>query len=407
MNSKKYTYPIGKLLRFVILLELVWWILLGMVYLFIKWVDFKKEWAKQFIPNQAEESAKRLATEFLTAELTPSFLHPSYAWLLLIIPLIWVIEGQFMQWKNKRISAYPDKTIQTLMIPEVNTKAIKWRYFWLRTALLFIVIALMQPVFGTRKAGSNQRNQEIVLCLDISNSMNVKDLSTIDSRLDIAKRGIINFINTLRGERVGLSIFAGTAQIQLPITTDYHALKMFVNEIQTDIISKQGTNINEALLISSKMFTKSKNAKITMMITDGEDHMGNMTEGVKAVKDKNVKLAVFGIGSKQGGYVPNDPLHPEFGFKVLSTGKRVISKLNKNLLIEIAKLSGGTAVIINNIYPDFQSTVKSYITNSDSENTIESEMKVKQNFYPIFLGIGLLLFCIYLFYPFLRLKIKD
>ena len=407
MNSKKYTYPIGKLLRFVILLEVIWWILLGMVYLFIKWVDFKKEWAKQLIPNQAEDSAKRLATEFLTAELTPSFLHPSYAWLLLIIPLIWVIEGQFMQWKNKRISAYPDKTIQTLMIPEVNTKAIKWRYFWLRTALLFIVIALMQPAFGSRKASSSQRNQEIVMCLDISNSMNVKDLSSIDSRLDIAKRGIINFINTLRGERVGLCVFAGTAQIQLPITTDYHALKMFVNEIQTDIISKQGTNVNEALLISSKMFTKSKNAKITMMITDGEDHMGNMTEGVKAVKDKNVKLAVFGIGSKQGGYVPNDPLHPEFGFKILNTGKRVISKLNRNLLIEIAKLSGGTAVIINNIYPDFQSTVKSYITNSDSENTIESEMKVKQNFYPIFLGIGLLLFCIYLFYPFLRLKIKD
>jgi Ca-activated chloride channel family protein len=327
--NKKYTYPIGKLLRFVILLELVWWILLGMVYIVIKWVDFKKEWAKQYIPTQAEESAKRLATEFLTAELTPSFLHPSYAWLLLIIPLIWVIEGQFMQWKNKRINAYPERIIKTLMISEVNTKAIRWRYFWLRTALLFIVIALMQPVFGSRKASSSQRNQEIVMCLDISNSMNVKDLSTIDSRLDIAKRGIINFINTLRGERVGLCVFAGTAQIQLPITTDYHALKMFVNEIQTDIISKQGTNVNEALLISSKMFTKSKNAKITMMITDGEDHTGNMTEGVKAVKDKNVKLAVFGIGSKQGGYVPNDPMHPEFGFKILPTGNALFQNLIK------------------------------------------------------------------------------
>jgi Ca-activated chloride channel family protein len=405
--NKKYTYPIGKLLRFVILLELVWWILLGMVYIVIKWVDFKKEWAKQYIPTQAEESAKRLATEFLTAELTPSFLHPSYGLLLLIIPLIWVIEGQFMQWKNKKINAYPEKIIKTLMISEVNTKAIRLRYFWLRTALLFIVIALMQPVFGSRKASSSQRNQEIVMCLDISNSMNVKDLSTVDSRLDIAKRGIINFINTLRGERVGLCVFAGTAQIQLPITTDYHALKMFVNEIQTDIISKQGTNVNEALLISSKMFTKSKNAKITMMITDGEDHMGNMTEGVKSVKDKNAKFAVFGIGSKQGGYVPNDPLHPEFGFKILPTGKRVISKLNKNLLVEIAKLTGGTAVVINTIYPDFQSTVNRFVSSSDSENTQETELKVKQNFYPLFLGFGLLFFCVYLFYPFFKLKIKD
>jgi Ca-activated chloride channel family protein len=265
----------------------------------------------------------------------------------------------------------------------------------------------MQPVFGSRKASSSQRNQEIVMCLDISNSMNVKDLSTIDSRLDIAKRGIINFINTLRGERVGLCVFAGTAQIQLPITTDYHALKMFVNEIQTDIISKQGTNVNEAMLISSKMFTKSKNAKITMMITDGEDHTGNMTEGVKAVKDKNVKLAVFGIGSKQGGYVPNDPLHPEFGFKILPTGKRVVSKLNKNLLVDIAKLTGGTAVVINTIYPDFQSTVNRFVTSSDSENTQDSELKVKQNFYPLFLGFGLLFFCVYLFYPFFKLKIKD
>ena len=405
--NKKYTYPIGKLLRFVILLELVWWIVLGMVYILIKWVDFKKEWAKQFIPSQAEDSAKRLATEFLTAELTPSFLHPNYAWLLLVIPFIWLIEGKFMQWKNKRINAYPEKTIQTLMISEVNTKAIRWRYFWLRTALLCIVIALMQPVFGTRKASSSQRNQEIIMCLDISNSMNVKDLSSVDARLDIAKRGIINFINTLRGERVGLCVFAGTAQIQLPITTDYHALKMFVNEIQTDIISKQGTNVNEAMLISSKMFTKSKNSKITLMITDGEDHTGNMSEGVKAVKDKKIKLVVFGIGSNQGGYVPNDPIHPEFGFKILPTGKRVISKLNKNLLVEIAKLTGGTAVVINTIYPDFQSTVNRFVTSSDSENTQETELKVKQNFYPLFLGFGLLLFCVYLFYPFFKLKIKD
>jgi Ca-activated chloride channel family protein len=265
----------------------------------------------------------------------------------------------------------------------------------------------MQPVFGTRKASSSQRNQEIVMCLDISNSMNVKDLSSVDARLDIAKRGIINFINTLRGERVGLCVFAGTAQIQLPITTDYHALKMFVNEIQTDIISKQGTNVNEAMLISSKMFTKSKNSKITLMITDGEDHTGNMSEGVKAVKDKNIKLVVFGIGSNQGGYVPNDPLHPEFGFKILPSGKRVVSKLNKNLLVEIAKLTGGSAVVINTIYPDFQSTVNRFVTSSDMENTQETELKVKQNFYPLFLGFGLLLFCVYLFYPYLTLNIKH
>jgi Ca-activated chloride channel family protein len=407
MNNNKYTYPIGKLFRFVILLEIMWWFLLGIVFLVIKWIDFKKEWAKQFIPLEAEESAKRLANEFINAELTPSVLHPNYAWLLLIIPVIWIVEGQFMQWKNKRISAYPEKTIKTLMLKELNLKVIKWRYFWLRTALLFVIIGLMQPVFGTRKAVSNQRNQEIVLCLDISNSMNVKDLSSVDSRLDIAKRGIINFINTLRGERVGLCVFAGTAQIQLPITTDYHATKMFVNEIQTDIISKQGTNVNEALLISSKMFTKSKNTKITMMITDGEDHIGNLSEGEKAVKEKNIKLAVFGIGSNQGGYVPNDPLHPEFGYKILPTGKRVISKLNKKLLVDIAQQTGGTAIVINSVYPDFQSTVSRYVTLSDTENSVETEMKVKQNFYPVFMGIGLLLFCAYLFYPFFKVKVES
>jgi len=407
MNNKKYTYPIGSLLRFVILLEVTWWFLLGLVFILVKWIDFKKEWAKKLLPTEAEESAKRIVTEFLTAELTPSVLNPQYAWLLLILPVIWFVEGKFMLWKNKKLGVFSEKTIQTLMISEVNTKALKWRYFWLRTALLFVIIALMQPVFGTRSNELNQRNQEIVLCLDISNSMNVKDLSSSDSRLEIAKRGIINYINTLRGERIGLCVFAGTAQIQLPITTDYHATKMFVNEIQTDIISQQGTNINDALSVSSKMFTKSKNSKITMIITDGEDHTGQLTEGVKAVKDKNIKLAVFGIGSNQGGYVPNDPTKPEFGFKVLPTGKRVISKLNKKLLVEIAQLSGGTAIVINTNYPDFHSTVDRFLTDKESKNTIESEIKVKQNFYPIFLGIGLLLFCVYLFYPFFRLKIKD
>ena len=407
MNNKKYTYPIGSLFRFVILLEIIWWSVFGMVFIIVKWIDFKKEWAKKFIPTEAEETAKRIATEFLTAELTPSVLHPRYVWLLLVLPVIWFVEGKFMLWKNKRLGVFSDKTIQTLMISEVNTKALKWRYFWLRTALIFTIIALMQPVFGTRKTELNQRNQEIVLCLDISNSMNVKDLSVKDSRLDIAKRGIINYINTLRGERIGLCVFAGTAQIQLPITTDYHATKMFVNEIQTDIISQQGTNINDALLVSSKMFTKSKNSKITMIITDGEDHMGQLTEGVKAVREKNIKLAVYGIGSNKGGYVPNDPTKPEFGFKILPTGKRVVSKLNKKLLVEIAQLTNGSAIVINTNYPDFQSTVNRFLTNSENQKGIDNEIKVKQNFYPYFLGLAIILFIIYLFHPLYRLKIKD
>lgn len=404
MNNKKYTYPIGKLLRFAILLEIGWWLLFGLLFFVIKWIDFKKEWAKAIIPQESQEEAKKMAQEFLLNDIKPSFLHPSYAWFFLLIPILWFIEGKFMSWKNKRLSSFSIKSIQTLLVSEVNLKQLKWRYFMMRTAIVCFVIGLMQPILGTQKTVSNVLNQEIVICLDISNSMNVKDISSVDSRLDIAKRGIVNYINTLRGERVGLCVFAGDAQVQLPLTIDYHATKMFVNEITTDIISKQGTNFSKALLTASKMFTKASNTKISMIITDGEDHVGKLSEGVKAIKDKKVKLAIFGIGSNEGGYVPNDPLHPEFGFKILPSGKRVISKLNKKLIANVANETKGSAVVINTVYPDFQSNINGLNTADDKVSKVESEIKVKQNFYPVFLGIGLILFLLYLFIPYLKIQ---
>jgi Ca-activated chloride channel family protein len=401
MNIKNHTYPLGRLFRFVILLEIMCWFFLGLIFIAIKWIDFKKEWAKNIIPNESQEAAKEWAQSYILNDLKPSFLNPNYVWFLLLLPLIWTIEGYYMIWKNKRLNTYSPKSIGNLFLQKIDSKRIKWRYFWLRNAIVFIVLALMQPVIGSKKISSNVHNQEVVICLDISNSMNVKDISNVDSRLDIAKRGIINYINTLRGERLGLCVFAGDAQILLPLTTDYHATKMFVNEISTDIISKQGTDINKALLTSSKMFTREVNSKISLIITDGENHEGSIVEGVREVKNKKVKLAVFGIGSNQGGYIPNDINNPAFGFKILPNGKRVISKLNKQFIASISNQVNGVGVILSNEYPDFQKYLTKIENIESKVKSIESEVKVKHNFYPLILGLGFFFLLIYFFYPYL------
>ena len=394
MNKSKYTYPITQLVKKILLFEGVFIAVCLVLGVVIKALDFKKAWAKELVPAAMQDNAKQFAQNYVNQSLDFSFLHPAYLFILLLIPVFFGIEWGFMRWKNKKINALGSLQTQAILLPEIHVKALFWKYFWLRNTLFFFAFALAQPIFGEGKVTSTGRNAEILIALDISNSMNVRDINPTESRLSIAKRSLIQLINSLRGEKIGICVFAGNAYVQLPLTGDYDAAKMYVNEIETDMVSEQGTNIGEALLNATRMYSKAKNSKLLLLVTDGENHEGGIDESVQILKENKVQLAILGLGTKQGGYVPNDPYKPEFGYKILENGKKVISKLNPKMLAEIAQKANGFAITSASSFPDLENIVNQ-IRNLKTGESEVSDVEVKQNWYQIPLFFGILSLLLY------------
>ena len=394
MNKSKYTYPITQLVKKILLFEGVFIAVCLVLGAAIKALDFKKVWAKELLPDSMQEGAKDFAQNYITQSLDFSFLHPVFLFILLLIPVFFGIEWGFMRWKNKKINALGSLQTQAILLPEIHVKALFWKYFWLRNTLFFFAFALAQPIFGEGKVTSTGRNAEILIALDISNSMNVRDINPTESRLSIAKRSLIQLINSLRGEKIGICVFAGNAYVQLPLTGDYDAAKMYVNEIETDMVSEQGTNIGEALLNATRMYSKAKNSKLLLLVTDGENHEGGIDESVQILKENKVQLAILGLGTKQGGYVPNDPYKPEFGYKILENGKKVVSKLNPKMLAEIAQKANGFAITSASSFPDLENIVNQIRDLKTGESEV-SDVEVKQNWYQIPLFLGMLSLVLY------------
>ncbi|MGJ8661603.1 MAG: VWA domain-containing protein, partial [Bacteroidota bacterium] len=254
----------------------------------------------------------------------------------------------------------------------------KWILF--RFAFLFLTIALAQPLFGSKKAMSLEKNSEVVLALDISNSMNTKDIDKDLSRLEIAKRATIQLINGLKGERLGVLIFAGNAFVQLPITKDYNSAKIFVNEIETKMISNQGTNFDIAIQKASEMFSEGNAGKCILMVTDGENHEKVPDETLSELPKKNIFLAVVGLGTKNGGLVPKDPDRPYAGYKTNTQGQPVLSKMDQQLIKKIAKKAKGIAVISDNPFPNL-SELLTEINGLNKGNLRDLDLDIKEAYY--------------------------
>jgi Ca-activated chloride channel family protein len=410
MNKVRYTYPIAKILRWQILVEFMTLLVVLVGVVLMKWVDFKKEWVKEFIPASFEENAKQWAKERWSNDTVVTFLHFENAWFFLFIPLFIVVEVVFMRWRNQKVTNLDPRFEKAKLFQPLAVKRFFWRYFWLRSAIVCFIVASMQPVMGTQKIASKAKNAELIIALDISNSMNVKDINAEDSRLTISKRAVIQLINTLQGERLGICIFAGTSFVQLPLTNDYDAAKMLVNEIESDMISKQGTNLQAALQTSQRMFSKVLNQKSLVVVTDGENLEGNPLNELAKLKQSKIQFAVIGVGTKKGGHVPNDPTKKELGYKVDQQGKRIVSKVNPAFIKQIAQEANGYAILAANSFPNLEECyqlIHKQSTEATANNPSE-KIDVKENSYRIPLLLGLLLLLVYCFQPTIRLsKMKN
>lgn len=322
------------------------------------------------------------------------FAHIYYFYLLALIPFFVGLLVFFLIWKKRAISRYGDLNVIRQLMPEYSRPKVIVKFIVLMLALSAIIFAAAGPQTGSKIEKVKRKGIDLMICLDVSNSMMAMDIKP--NRIERAKQSINRLMDNLEGDRVGIIIFAGKAYSQLPITTDYAAAKMFIETINTNIIPTQGTAIAEAIELAMNGFGESKHNKAIVIITDGEDHEGNVLEQAELAVKKNITIYTIGMGLPEGSPIPVYQGNVQTGYKKDRDGNTVMSKLDETLLQRLASVGKGMYVRattsetgLGKIFDDIGKIQKSEIE--------EKQFSDYEDQFQYFLGLALLLLVLDLF----------
>ena len=261
-----------------------------------------------------------------------------YLYLLLLIPVFLIGYGIIRYFRAKKVRSFGDPAlVEQLMPSRSRSKG------WVRMAIFCLAfglfaIGLARPRTGARLAERKTRGAEIIVALDVSNSMLARDYSP--NRLERAKLSIARLTDKLQEDRIGLVIFAGTSFVQLPVTTDYVSAKMFLRSIDTGSIPVQGTAIGDAIRLSIKSFSaQSEKSRVIIVISDGENHEDDAVAAAKDAAEMGIKVYTIGVGSPEGQPIPMDG-----DLMKDREGNIVVTKLNEQMLRDIARAGGGAYI---------------------------------------------------------------
>jgi len=270
------------------------------------------------------------------------FAEYKYLYLLILIPIILVGYGILRYFRGKRVKALGDEALVRELMPSAS-RAKGWvRISFFCLGLMFLIIGLARPQTGARLAERKTKGAEILVALDVSNSMLAQDYSP--NRLERAKLAIARLTDKLQEDRIGLVIFAGTSFVQLPVTTDYISAKMFLGSIDTGSIPVQGTAIGDAIRLCTKSFSaQSEKSRVIVVISDGEDHEADAVESAKQAAELGIKVYTIGVGSAEGQPIPMDG-----GLLKDRNGEIVVTRLNEQMLRDIARAGGGAYIHAGN-----------------------------------------------------------
>ena len=266
------------------------------------------------------------------------FANPVFLWLLLLVPVIPVVYAVMSALRRRRIKAFGDRDLVEALMPSRSVSKGWWKIILFDLALAFFLIGLSRPLVGAKLTERETKGAEIMICLDVSNSMLAQDYTP--DRLSRAKLAISRLVDKLQGDRIGLVVFAGTSFVQLPITTDYVSAKLFLNTIDTKSVPVQGTAIGDAILTAAKSFSvQSERSRAIIVITDGENHEDDAVEAAKQVAQTGIKVYTIGVGSLSG-----QPITTASGLLKDKNGEIVVSRLDEETLKDIARAGNGSYV---------------------------------------------------------------
>lgn len=260
-----------------------------------------------------------------------------------IIPLLILIYVLNRAWRRRALKKFGEMNILSILMPDVSRAKPIQKFVLFLLAVFFLILGLVNPQVGSKLEEVKREGSDIVICLDVSNSMKAEDFRP--NRLEKAKQAIEKLIDKLNNDRIGIVVFAGEAYVQLPITTDYAAAKLFSENIDCDVVPTQGTVISSAIELAENSFgsEEGKN-KAIIVISDGESHDDNAIAAARAVSEKGTVVHTIGIGSPEGSPIPVYKNKVQTGFRKDRTGNTVVTKLNESALEEIAAAGGGVYI---------------------------------------------------------------
>lgn len=251
------------------------------------------------------------------------------------------------RWKKNALAAFGRSEIVGRIMPAVSFSRPRLKFILFLIAYTLLVTGLADPQIGSKVEEVKKSGSDLMILLDVSNSMLAQDLAP--DRLENAKRAISQLIDNLHNDRIGIVVFAGEAYVQLPVTTDYSAAKLFLSSISTDMVPVQGTAIGAAVDLGMKSFDfKNGTGKAMIIMTDGENHEDDAVAAVHRAQDKGVSVSVIGLGTPSGAPVPVYKDGRQVGFHTDIDGRTVVTKLNEDMCKEIAAAGKGVYVRATN-----------------------------------------------------------
>jgi len=325
------------------------------------------------------------------------FENENYLYGLIIIPVFILGYILLIHVAKKRWRKFGDETLMNRLMPLHSFPMQTVKFSLLMAALACFILALANPQIGSRLEKGTQKGVDIMIALDISNSMLAEDIQP--NRLEAAKMALSRFIDQLKGDRIGLVVFAGKSFVQLPITSDYAAAKMFVNYVNPKLMNEQGTDIASAIdLAAVSMLPEIKdgnsdlnkisqlNSKVILVVSDGEDHFPEAVDMAVQARKLGITVHTIGIGDVRGVPIPDKKGNNSF--KKDLEGNTVITRLNEDVLKEIAAVGGGIYVHASNVNMGFE-TILNKINNMNKVDLKEvtfSRFESKYQ-YPLALGM--------------------
>ena len=310
-----------------------------------------------------------------------------WLWAFIIIPMMLIIYLWTYFWKKRIQKGFGSSIVLKRLSPDLSFFKSTLKFVVLCLAISFLIIGLVNPKIGTKLETIKREGVDIVFAIDVSKSMLAEDVAP--NRLEKSKQLVTQIINNLASDRVGIIAYAGKAFPQLPITTDYASAKMFLQSMNTDMLSSQGTAINEAIQLSRNYYDDDEQTnRVLIIISDGEDHNDLSVEVAEAASEEGIKIYTIGVGSEKGGPIPLKRNGVVMSYKKDQNDETVITRLNEETLRLIANEANGDYINGNQTAAVVEQ-IRDLLNAMDKKEFEAKEFAEYKDQFQWFLGIGL------------------
>ena len=285
------------------------------------------------------------------------FAHSEYLYALVLLPALFLLFVWVLRLRKRSLASFGNPVILQQLMPMTSGYKRMIKFLLMVTAIAFLTLGVANPQIGTKMEEVKRAGVDIMIALDVSNSMKAEDIKP--NRLENAKQEISRMLDKLQNDRIGIIVFGGDSYLQLPLTADYSAARLILSTIDVDVVPVPGTAIGSALRLAMKSFVEGEQKhKVIILITDGENHEDDAIAAAKEAHDDGIVINTIGMGSPDGVPIPEYRDNVQVGFRKDENGATVVTKLDEQALVQIADVGKGKYIHATNQQSELDAVLK-------------------------------------------------